>query len=102
MVLARTAVAPEYRQVLAVDAGGGSAIHSGPNALGIWAEAHDHDVACGGNLLASPLGQLAHMLGGTLLQLAMPLAFALLFLQGLAELFKSIARLRGGIDAEAA
>ena len=36
------------------------------------------------------------------LKLAMPLAFALLFLQGLAELFKSIARLRGGIDAEAA
>ena len=29
-----------------------SAIHSGPNALGTWAEALAPDVACGGNLLA--------------------------------------------------
>ncbi len=42
----------EYRQVLAVDAGGGAAIHSGPNALGIWAEAQAENVASGGNLLA--------------------------------------------------
>ncbi|MDX6804546.1 DUF1028 domain-containing protein [Terrihabitans rhizophilus] len=42
----------EYRQVLAVDVAGGTAIHSGPRALGIWAEARDTDVACGGNLLA--------------------------------------------------
>jgi uncharacterized Ntn-hydrolase superfamily protein len=44
---------PEYRQVLAVDAAGRTAIHSGPNALGIWAEAQAQDVASGGNLLAN-------------------------------------------------
>jgi uncharacterized Ntn-hydrolase superfamily protein len=43
----------EYRQVLAVDRNGTSAIHSGERALGIWAGAHATDVACGGNLLAS-------------------------------------------------
>lgn len=43
----------EYRQVLAVDANGASAIFSGSKALGIWAEARDRDVACGGNLLAN-------------------------------------------------
>ena len=42
----------DYRQVLAVDGEGGSAIHSGANALGIWAEARAPDVAAGGNLLA--------------------------------------------------
>ncbi|MEZ5848878.1 MAG: DUF1028 domain-containing protein [Geminicoccaceae bacterium] len=42
----------EYRQVLAVDASGGTAIHSGPNALGIWASAHSNNAASGGNLLA--------------------------------------------------
>ena len=51
-ILRRTAAHPEYRQLLAVDAAGGSAIHSGPNALGTWAEALAPDVACGGNLLA--------------------------------------------------
>lgn len=50
-VLAATARYPEYRQVLAVDAEGRSAIHSGPNVLGNWSEAHATDVACGGNLL---------------------------------------------------
>lgn len=44
---------PEYRQVLAVDAMGRTAIHSGPHALGIWAQAQDDDVASGGNLLAN-------------------------------------------------
>lgn len=43
----------EYRQVLAVDREGRSAIHSGPNVLGIWAEAQNEDVASGGNLLAN-------------------------------------------------
>lgn len=43
----------EYRQVLAVDRNGTSAIHSGAKALGIWASARATDVACGGNLLAS-------------------------------------------------
>lgn len=43
----------EYRQVLAVDAAGNTAIHSGPNSLGIWTQAQAHDVASGGNLLAN-------------------------------------------------
>ena len=43
----------EYRQVLAVDKDGGTAIHSGPNALGIWTEAQGPDVASGGNMLAN-------------------------------------------------
>ena len=42
----------EYRQVLAVDARGRTAIHSGSKALGVWSAAHDENVACGGNLLA--------------------------------------------------
>jgi uncharacterized Ntn-hydrolase superfamily protein len=42
----------EYRQVLMVDAMGRTAIHSGPNALGIWSEAKAENVASGGNLLA--------------------------------------------------
>lgn len=42
----------EYRQVLAIDARGGTALHSGPESLGIWAQAHGRDVASGGNLLA--------------------------------------------------
>lgn len=51
-VLRRTAPHADYRQVLAVDAAGNSAIHSGPNALGTFASARGDDVACGGNLLA--------------------------------------------------
>lgn len=43
----------EYRQVLAVDASGRTAIHSGPNSLGIWTQAQGKDVASGGNLLAN-------------------------------------------------
>ena len=43
----------EYRQVLAVDTKGGTAIHSGPNSLGIWTQAQGTDVASGGNLLAN-------------------------------------------------
>lgn len=43
----------EYRQVLAVDTAGGTAIHSGPNSLGIWTQAQGRDVASGGNLLAN-------------------------------------------------
>ncbi|CUH52080.1 DUF1028 domain-containing protein [Shimia marina] len=41
----------EYRQVLAVDTNGLSAIHSGPNSLGIWTQAQAENVASGGNLL---------------------------------------------------
>lgn len=51
-IIARTAPHAEYRQVLAVDGEGGSAVHSGPKALGTFAVAHGPDVACGGNLLA--------------------------------------------------
>lgn len=43
---------PDYRQVLVVDRAGGTAIHSGARALGIWAEAQGRDCAAGGNLLA--------------------------------------------------
>jgi uncharacterized Ntn-hydrolase superfamily protein len=52
-VLRRSSQHIAYRQVLAVDASGETAIHSGENALGIWAEARATDVASGGNLLAS-------------------------------------------------
>ncbi|WP_282120981.1 DUF1028 domain-containing protein [Ruegeria atlantica] len=41
----------EYRQVLAVDTAGRTAIHSGPNGLGIWTQAQAENVASGGNLL---------------------------------------------------
>jgi uncharacterized Ntn-hydrolase superfamily protein len=43
----------EYRQVLAVDNTGATAIHSGPNSLGIWTQAQAQDVASGGNMLAN-------------------------------------------------
>lgn len=43
----------DYRQVLAVDARGRTAIHSGPQSLGIWTHAMAADVASGGNLLAN-------------------------------------------------
>ncbi len=43
----------EFRQVLAVDGNGGTAIHSGPNSLGIFAEAVGVDVVSAGNLLAN-------------------------------------------------
>lgn len=44
---------PEYRQVLAIDTKGRTAIHSGPLSLGIWTQAQGVDVASGGNLLAN-------------------------------------------------
>lgn len=43
----------DYRQVLAVDRAGRTAIHSGVHALGIWTEARGTDCASGGNLLAN-------------------------------------------------
>lgn len=43
----------EYRQLLAVDRSGETAIHSGPNSLGIWAQAQGENVASGGNMLAN-------------------------------------------------
>lgn len=42
----------EFRQVLAVDKTGTTAIHSGANSLGIWGQAQSKNVASGGNLLA--------------------------------------------------
>jgi uncharacterized Ntn-hydrolase superfamily protein len=53
-IVQRSAPHMNYRQLLVVDATGGAAIHSGANALGIWAEAKADNVACGGNLLANP------------------------------------------------
>ncbi|MEM6467641.1 MAG: DUF1028 domain-containing protein [Pseudomonadota bacterium] len=41
-----------YRQVLAIDAQGRTAAHSGPNALGVWSQADGRDVLSAGNLLA--------------------------------------------------
>ncbi|QPM90555.1 DUF1028 domain-containing protein [Pseudooceanicola algae] len=43
----------EYRQLIAIDKNGATAIHSGPNSLGIWTQASGLDVASGGNLLAN-------------------------------------------------
>ena len=43
----------EYRQVLAIDAKGGTGIHSGPNSLGIWTDASGKDVISAGNMLAN-------------------------------------------------
>lgn len=43
---------PDYRQLLAVDAQGRSAVHSGAKALGIWTAAQGRDCAAGGNMLA--------------------------------------------------
>jgi uncharacterized Ntn-hydrolase superfamily protein len=51
-VLRSSANFMNYRQLLIVDARGQSAIHSGSEALGVWAEAKNENVACGGNLLA--------------------------------------------------
>lgn len=52
-ILRRSAAHMDYRQLLAVGRDGETAIHSGPKALGIWAEARADNVACGGNLLAN-------------------------------------------------
>lgn len=52
-ILRETGSHIEYRQVLAVDKTGGSAVYSGSNVLGLHAHATDKDVASGGNLLAS-------------------------------------------------
>jgi uncharacterized Ntn-hydrolase superfamily protein len=43
----------EYRQLMVIDAAGRTAIRSGAQVLGIWAEAQGMDCAAGGNLLAS-------------------------------------------------
>ncbi len=43
----------EFRQVIAVDQNGRTAIHSGPKSLGIWTQAQGAGVASGGNMLAN-------------------------------------------------
>lgn len=43
----------DYRQVLAIDRQGNTALHSGSNALGIWTDASGIDVLSAGNLLAN-------------------------------------------------
>jgi uncharacterized Ntn-hydrolase superfamily protein len=43
---------PPYRQLLAIDALGRTAVHSGGNALGLWSSAQGVDCAAAGNLLA--------------------------------------------------
>jgi uncharacterized Ntn-hydrolase superfamily protein len=52
-IIRRTGCHIEYRQLLAVDANGVSAIYSGSKILGVWGEARSENVACGGNLLAN-------------------------------------------------
>ncbi len=42
----------EYRQLLAIDAQGCTAVHSGARALGIWTAAEGRDCVAGGNMLA--------------------------------------------------
>jgi len=44
---------PDYRQLLAVDSSGNTAVHSGAKALGIWTSAEGHNCVAGGNLLAN-------------------------------------------------
>ena len=54
--LARTiAASPHiaYRQLLVIDATGGTALHSGDHILGVWGQAHGDGCAAGGNMLAN-------------------------------------------------
>ncbi len=51
-IIERTGSHMAWRQVLAVDGTGESAIFSGPNVLGRWSEAKDRNAAAAGNLLA--------------------------------------------------
>lgn len=53
-VLRRSSPHFEYRQVVILDARGGSAIYSGRRTNGISGEARAENVACAGNLLAAP------------------------------------------------
>ncbi|WP_193369555.1 DUF1028 domain-containing protein [Pelagibius marinus] len=51
--VAKTAEHIAYRQLIAVDGRGGSAVYSGSHALGIVGEARGRGVASGGNLLTT-------------------------------------------------
>jgi len=59
-VVSRTSDNIDYRQLIAVDRTGQSAIFSGTEALGICGEAHGENVASGGNLLAD--GQIPEIM----------------------------------------
>lgn len=43
---------PEFRQLLAIDRAGATAVHSGARALGVWSSDQGADCVAGGNLLA--------------------------------------------------
>lgn len=51
-IMRRTGHCPEYRQLLAVDGGGGASVFSGKQSLGCYSDATADGVASGGNLLA--------------------------------------------------
>ncbi len=54
MPMLQTATSESMRVAyMDIDAAGRTAVHSGAQALGLWAEAQGGNVACGGNLLAS-------------------------------------------------
>jgi uncharacterized Ntn-hydrolase superfamily protein len=58
----------DYRQLLVIDAAGGTAIHSGRQVLGVWGQAQGTDCAAGGNLLANdtiPSAMVAAFEGAT-------------------------------------
>jgi len=44
---------PDYRQLLAVDGSGNTAVHTGAKALGLWTSVERRDCAAAGNLLAN-------------------------------------------------
>lgn len=52
-IIARAAPHAAFRQLLAVDTMGNSAVHSGSKALGVFGGATGPNVAAGGNMLAS-------------------------------------------------
>lgn len=52
-ILKRGGKQVEYRQLLAIDKHGGTAIFSGKHVLGVWAEAQATNAAAAGNLLAN-------------------------------------------------
>lgn len=76
---------PNYRQLLAVDAKGQTAIHSGNNALGIWTSAMGKDCVAAGNLLAN--GAVPQAMIDTFETISGPLGDRL------------VAALKAGIDA---
>jgi uncharacterized Ntn-hydrolase superfamily protein len=52
-ILIRTGASTDYRQLLIVDAAGGSAVHTGERTFAVCGDARAENVACGGNLLAA-------------------------------------------------